>query len=109
MSAYPALQAGMRYDHGDEERFMDVGVLTTLGSAVGVILSLLGAMAHLRREIRGDIRGDIREVRSEIRILDERLRDLQVDMGIVKYCLGSTATPPLRRHQPHRPPSQALS
>ncbi len=80
---------------------MDASVLTTLGSAVGVVLSLLGIMTHLRREIR--------EVRSEIRIVDERLRDLQVDMGIVKYCLGSTATPPLRRHQPHRPPSQALS
>ena len=72
---------------------MDVGVLTTLGSAVGVILSLLGAMAHLCREIRGDIRGDIREVRSKIRILDERLRDLQVDMGIVKHCLAIGGNP----------------
>ena len=68
---------------------MDAGVLTTLGSAVGVILSLLGIMAPLRREIIGEIR----EVRSEIRVLDDRLRDLQVDMGIVKRCLGVGGNP----------------
>ena len=64
---------------------MDASVLTTLGSAVGVVLSLLGIMTHLRREIR--------EVRSEIRIVDDRVRDLQVDMGIVKYCLGINGNP----------------
>ena len=68
---------------------MDVGVLTTLGSAVGVVLSLLGIMAPLRREIIGEIRG----VRSEIRVLDDRLRDLQVDMGIVKRCLEIGGSP----------------
>ena len=74
---------------------MDVGVLTTLGSAVGVMLGLLGVITRFRREIRREIRGEIREVRSEIRevrseirIVDDRVRDLQVDMGIVKYCLG---------------------
>ena len=70
---------------------MDVGVLTTLGSAVGVMLGLLGVITRFRREIRGEIRevrSEIREVRSEIRIVDDRVRDLQVDMGIVKYCLG---------------------
>ena len=79
---------------------MDVGVLTTLGSAVGVILSLLGVMARFRREIRGEIRGEIREVRSEmremrseIRIVDDRVRDLQVDMGIVKHCLAINGNP----------------
>ena len=56
---------------------MDVGVLTTLGSAVGVMLGLLGVITRFRREIR-----------REIRIVDDRVRDLQVDMGIVKYCLG---------------------
>ena len=64
---------------------MDASVLTTLGNAVGVVLSLLGIMTHLRREIR--------EVRSEIRIVDDRVRDLQVDMGIVKYCLGINGNP----------------
>ncbi len=64
---------------------MDASVLTTLGSAVGVVLSLLGIMTHLRREIR--------EVRSEIRIVDDRVRNLQVDMGIVKYCLGINGNP----------------
>ena len=68
---------------------MDVGVLTTLGSAVGVVLSLLGIMAPLRREIIGEIR----EVRFEIRVLDDRLRDLQVDMGIVKRCLEIGGNP----------------
>lgn len=79
---------------------MDASVLTTLGSAVGVVLSLLGVMARFRREIRGEIRGDIREVRSEmremrseIRIVDDRVRNLQVDMGIVKYCLGINGNP----------------
>ena len=56
---------------------MDVGVLTTLGSAVGIMLGLLGVITSFRREIR-----------REIRIVDDRVRDLQVDMGIVKYCLG---------------------
>ena len=68
---------------------MDAGVLTTLGSAVGVILSLLGIMAPLRKEIIGEIR----EVRSEIRVLDDRLRDLQVDMRIVKRCLEIGGNP----------------
>ena len=56
---------------------MDVGVLTTLGSAVGIMLGLLGVITSFRREMR-----------REIRIVDDRVRDLQVDMGIVKYCLG---------------------
>ena len=72
---------------------MDAGVLTTLGSAVGVILSLLGIMAPLRKEIIGEIR----EVRSEIRVLDDRVRDLQVDMGIVKRCLGIGGNPSASR------------
>ena len=61
---------------------MDVGVLTTLGSAVGVVLSLLGVITHFRREVR-----------FEIRVLDDRVRDLQVDMGIVKRCLGIGGNP----------------
>ena len=79
---------------------MDVGVLTTLGSAVGVVLSLLGIMAPLRREIIGEIRevrSEIREVRFEIRVLDDRLRDLQVDMGIVKRCLEIGGNPSASR------------
>ena len=79
---------------------MDANVLTTLGSAVGVILSLLGVITHFRKEIRGEIRevrSEIREVRSEIRIVDDRVRDLQVDMGIVKYCLGIGDNPSASR------------
>ena len=68
---------------------MDAGVLTTLGSAVGVVLSLLGIIAPLRREIIGEIR----EVRFEIRVLDDRVRDLQMDMRIVKRCLEIGGTP----------------
>ena len=56
---------------------MDANVLTTLGSAVGIMLGLLGVIASFRREMR-----------REIRIVDDRVRELQVDMGIVKYCLG---------------------
>ena len=72
---------------------MDANVLTTLGSAVGVVLSLLGVITRFRKEIRQEIRREIREVRSEIRIVDDRVRDLQVDMGIVKYCLGINGNP----------------
>ena len=82
---------------------MDVGVLTTLGSAVGVVLSLLGIMAPLRREIIGEIRG----VRSEIRVLDDRLRDLQVDMGIVKRCLEIGGNPSASRVPTASRPSRA--
>ena len=76
---------------------MDANVLTTLGSAVGVVLSLLGVITHFRKEIRREIRREIREVRSEIRIVDDRVRDLQVDMGIVKYCLGIGDNPSASR------------
>ena len=61
---------------------MDAGVLTTLGSAVGVVLSLLGVITHFRREVR-----------FEMRVLDDRVRDLQVDMGIVKRCLEIGGNP----------------
>ena len=65
---------------------MDAGVLTTLGSAVGVVLSLLGVITHFRREVR-----------FEIRVLDDRVRDLQVDMGIVKRCLEIGGSPSASR------------
>ena len=66
---------------------MDPGVLTTLGSTVGVMLAMLAITAYLKqeiREVRSDLTEEVREVRSDLRTVDDRVRDLQVDMGIVK-------------------------
>ena len=73
---------------------MDAGALTTLGGIVAMMLGLLAIIAHLRRgsealegrimtemaKLRSELKEDIQEIRSDLRLLNDRVSDLQAEV-----------------------------
>ena len=81
---------------------MDAGVLTTLGGIVAMMLGLLAIIAHLRKgseamegrlmteiaKLKSELKEEIQEVKSDLRLLNDRVSDLQVEMKGLRKDVG---------------------